>query len=203
MINKKVFAWRVTWHSRWRNDFFPFYHLPYVILTLIYCTDCIYDCRLNKHPIVDKLGKIKFESGSRWSEFNAVVQYAVFCKKYAYALIGQRKLQEYYKTHSGKGLFHNLHYSDEVCICLIMRNNQGMWVHQVRDQKAKEQNSSSPQKANTKKRKRSRGNSKNQGMDKVSDTLLDATISPRWLLTGFKTGSKIAYLASGWSKEGE
>ena len=40
--------------------------------------------------------------------------------------------------------------------------------------------------------------------DKVSNTMLGATVSPRPLWTGFKTSLKIAYLASsGWSKEGE
>ena len=117
-------------------------------------------------------------------------------------MIGQRKLQEYYKTHPGKGLFHKIHYSDEAYICLVIRNNQDMWIHQYREKEAKGRNSSSPQKSN-KNRKRSRSNSKNKGIDTESDTLLDATVSPRPLWTGFKTGSKISYLASGWSEDGE
>ena len=153
--------------------------------------------------MIDESGKVKFEPGSKWSKFDVVIQYAAFCEIYGSVLIGQRRLQEYYKTHPGKGLFHKLHYSDEAYICLIIRNNQGMWIHQNKEKEAKkERNSSSPQKSNTN-RKRSRGNSKNQGIDTVSDTLLDATVSPRPLWTGFKTGSKISYLASGWSEEGE
>ena len=152
--------------------------------------------------MIDESGKVKFEPGSKWSKFDIATQYAAFCEIYGSVLIGQRRLQEYYKTHPGKGLFHKLHYSDEAYICLIIRNNQGMWIHQNKEKEAKERNSSSPQKSNTN-RKRSRGNSKNQGIDTVSDTLLDATVSPRPLWTGFKTGSKISYLASGWSEEGE
>ena len=156
------------------------------------------DYRKNQHPTVDGGGKLKYESGSKWSNFNSKVQYAAFCEKYASILIGQRKLQEYYKTHPGKGLFHKLHYSDEAYVLLIIRNNQRMWIHQCNEKEEKEHNSSSPQKSNNK-RKRSRPNSRKQGDDEVPET----SLSPRPLWTGYKTGSKIAYLASGWKEEGE
>ena len=73
-----------------------------------------------------------------------------------------------------------------------------MWIHQCNEKEEKEHNSSSPQKSNNK-RKRSRPNSRKQGDDEVPET----SLSPRPLWTGYKTGSKIAYLASGWKEEGE
>ena len=163
------------------------------------------DYRNNNHPTVDGGGKVKFESGSKWSQFNSNVQYAAFCEKYASILIGQRKLQEYYKTHPGKGLFHKLHHSDEAYVLLIIRNNQRMWIHQCNEKDEREQNSSSPQKS-TKKRKKSRPNSRKQGDDEVPEETVDATVSlspPKPLWTGYKSGSKITYLSSGWREEGE
>ena len=108
------------------------------------------DYRNNNHPTVDGGGKVKFESGSKWSQFNSNVQYAAFCEKYASILIGQRKLQEYYKTHPGKGLFDKLDCSDEAYICLIVRNNQDMWIHQCREEDFRDQNTTSPKNTNKK-----------------------------------------------------
>ena len=88
--------------------------------------------------MVDESGKVKFEPGSKWSKFDVEIQYAAFCEIYGSVLIGQRRLQEYYKTHPGKGLFHKLHYSDEAYICLIIRNNQGMWIHQNRKRRRRD-----------------------------------------------------------------
>ena len=45
------------------------------------------DYRNNNHPTVDGGGKVKFESGSKWSHFNSNVQYAAFCKKYSSILM--------------------------------------------------------------------------------------------------------------------
>lgn len=128
------------------------------------------------------------------------VQYVSFCENYASVLIGQQKLQEFYRTHPGKGLFNKLGISDEAYICLIVRNNQDMWIHQCREKEVRDQNTTSPQKAT--KRKRSRSSSKQKGSDE-SNILPNTSESPKPLWTGYKTGSRIAYLASGWSEDGE
>ena len=145
---------------------------------------------------------ISFELGSKWAKTGIVVQYAAFCDKYASVLIRQRKLQEFYKMHPGKGLFDKLHYLDKAYICLIIRNDQGMWTHQYREKGARERNATSSQKATTT-RKRSCANSTTKKDNNNLDTsFLTTTEWPRPLWTGFKTSSKIAYPSS-WNQEGE
>ena len=53
-------------------------------------------------------------------------------------------------THPGKGLFDKLDCSNEAYICLIVRNNQDMWIHQCREEDFRDHNTTSPKNTNKK-----------------------------------------------------
>ena len=207
MVNKKLVCMKGNMTQQIKKIFIGMtYFIHFKKSLLLVSLECCYvvpsidDCRNDKHPLVDEDGRIKFESGSKWSQYTMDIQYVAFCEHYASVLIGRRKLEDFYSTHPGKGLFHKLGFSDEAYICLIIRNNQDMWIHQCREKEVMIQNTTSPQK--TSKKKRSRSSSKQKGSDE-SNILPNTSESPRPLWTGYKTGSRIPYLASGWSEDGE
>ena len=70
---------------------------------------------------------------SKWLKAGKELKYITFAKKYVSVMVGQRKLNAFYKKYPMKTLFNKIDLSDEAFAMLVVNNNQKLWYEQYHE----------------------------------------------------------------------
>lgn len=124
---------------------------------------------------------------SKWVNAGNQLKYIAFAEKYVSVMVGQRKLNAFYKKYPTKTLFDKIDPSDEAFAMLVVKNNQKLWYEQYcASQKNEDKNYLEIAKE----------------MSEHEGDTNETTKKTRPEWTGQKAGTKNKYLSTGWSDEG-